>query len=79
MASHDSFSLSTVLTNSKEDTDSFASSLQSAYDAYNTLLSPNVSSSDTLSSLIAMNDAISGMGRKINWEFLGDIPETHRL
>ena len=59
------------LTNSKDSIDTFTSSVKSAYEAYETLLNPNVSSSDMLSSIQTISEAVSAMDGSLNWELIG--------
>ena len=61
-------SLFTQLNNSKESLDKFQSSVKSAYDAYATLLSGNYSSNELLDSIQAINQAMSDIGKDIQWE-----------
>lgn len=78
-------SLASVLKDSKEDIENFTSSVESAYEAYAKLMSPNVSSSDILSSIMSITEAVSAMGGSLNWgmvegnsnplELLGDAIE----
>ncbi len=58
------------LTDSKDSINTFTSSVKSAYEAYETLLNPNVSSSDILSSIQSITEAVSAMGGSLNWEFI---------
>jgi hypothetical protein len=75
----DTTSITKALTDSKDTVDNFTSSLEDAYSAYNTLLSPNVSSSDILASLMDMNEAITALGGTLDWEFLGDVADSKQL
>lgn len=59
------------LTTSKEALDSFTSSVNSAYDAYAKLMGTSVSSTDMLSSIMAITEAVSEMGGHLEWEFIG--------
>ncbi len=58
------------LITAKESLDTFTSSVQSASDAYATLMNPNISSTDILSSIMTINDAISAMNGSLNWELI---------
>lgn len=55
---------------SQESLDKFKSSVQSAKEAYTTLLSGNYSSSELLNSIQTINQAVSDMGGSLNWEFI---------
>ncbi len=55
---------------SQESLDKFKSSVQSAKEAYTTLLSGNYSASELLNSIQAINQAASNMGGSLNWEFI---------
>lgn len=55
---------------SQESLDKFKSSVQSAKEAYTTLLSGNYSASELLDSIQAINQAASDMGGSLNWEFI---------
>ncbi len=55
---------------SQESLDKFKSSVQSATEAYTTLLSGNYSSSELLNSIQAISQAVSDMGGSLNWEFI---------
>lgn len=65
-----SSSLFDQLTASKEAIDTFTSSVQSAYDAYSTLMNPTLSSTNILSSIQAINEAMTSMGGTLNWEVI---------
>lgn len=58
------------LITSKESLDKFTSSVESAYESYSKLMNPNVSSSDILSSIQSITDAVSDMGGSLDWEFI---------
>lgn len=62
--------LSAQLTASQESLDKFQSSVKSASDAYDALLSGNYSTSELLSSIQTINQAVSDMGGSLNWEFI---------
>lgn len=64
--------LFTQLTTSKESLDKFQSSVKSASDAYATLLSGNYSSSELLSSIQTINQAVNEMDGSLNWEFINN-------
>lgn len=55
---------------SQESLDKFKSSVQSAKEAYATLLSGNYSSSELLNSIQTISQAVSDMGGSLNWEFI---------
>ena len=55
---------------SQESLDKFKSSVQSAKEAYTTLLSGNYSSSELLNSIQTISQAVSDMGGSLNWEFI---------
>lgn len=55
---------------SQESLDKFKSSVQSAKEAYATLLSGNYSSSELLNSIQTISQAVSNMGGSLNWEFI---------
>lgn len=55
---------------SQESLDKFKSSVQSAKEAYTTLLSGNYSASELLNSIQAISQAASDMGGSLNWEFI---------
>lgn len=55
---------------SQESLDKFQSSVQSAKEAYTTLLSGNYSASELLNSIQAISQATSDMGGSLNWEFI---------
>lgn len=59
------------IVSSKESIDTFTSSVESAYDAYSKLMNPNASSSDMLSSIMSITEAVSSMDGSLNWEFIG--------
>ena len=75
----DSNSFSNQLTASQESLDKFQSSVQSAYDAYSTLLSGNYSSSELLDSIQAINQAAANMGGAIDWESMNSQPDPLKL
>lgn len=58
------------LLQSQESLDKFRSSVQSAKEAYTTLLSGNYSASELLNSIQAISQATSDMGGSLNWEFI---------
>ena len=64
---------------SQEALDKFKSSVQSAKDAYTTLLSGNYSSSDLLDSIQTINQAVSDMGGSLNWEFINSQTDSLEL
>lgn len=64
--------LFTQLTTSKESLDKFQSSVKSASDAYATLLSGNYSSSELLSSIQTINQAVNEMDGSLNWKFINN-------
>ncbi len=68
--------LSTQLTNSKEALETFTSSVHSAFDAYSTLMNPNVSSADMLSSITQLSELAKTMGKDLNWEMLYGFGDT---
>ena len=63
-------SLFNHLASSQESLDKFQSSVKSASDAYATLLSGNYSSSELLSSIQTINQAVKDMDGLLNWEFI---------
>ena len=65
-------SFSDHLASSQESLDKFQSSVKSASDAYATLLSGNYSSSELLSSIQAINQAVKDMDGSLNWEFINN-------
>ena len=66
---------STQLTNSQESLDSFQSSVKSAADAYEKLMTGSYSSSELLDSIQAINKAESEMGESIDWEEIESLDE----
>ena len=72
----DKVTLSTQLTNSKEALETFTSSVHSAFDAYSTLMNPNVSSADMLSSITQLSELAKTMGKDLNWEMLYGFGDT---
>ena len=52
--------------------DKFQASIKSASDAYTTLLSGNYSSSELLSSIQTINQAVSDMNGELNWDFINN-------
>ena len=60
----------TQLTNSQDSIDKFQSSVKSAADAYATLLSGNYSSSELLDSIQTINQAVTDMGGKLDWDII---------
>ncbi len=66
---------STQLTNSQESLDSFQSSVKSAADAYEKLMTGSYSSSELLDSIQAINKAASEMGESIDWEEIESLDE----
>ena len=64
---------------SQESLDKFKSSVQSAKEAYTTLLSGNYSSTELLDSIQAINKAVSDMGGSLNWEFINNQTDSLEL
>lgn len=64
---------------SQESLDKFKSSVQSAKEAYTTLLSGNYSSSELLNSIQTINQAVSDMGGSLNWEFINSQKDSLEL
>ena len=58
------------ITTSKDALEDFISAVESASDAYSTLMNPNISSSDILYSILSITEAVSEMGGKLNWELI---------
>lgn len=71
--------LFTNLTTSKETLEDFISAVESASNAYSTLMNPNVSTSDMLSSILSITEAVSEMGGKLNWEFIESSDNSLKL
>ena len=67
--------LSAWLTSSQESLGSFQSSIISAADAYEKLMTGSYSSSDLLGSIQAINKAATEMGESIKWEEIGSLDE----
>ncbi len=63
---------SSKLDSSQESLDKFQASIKSASDAYTTLLSGNYSSSELLSSIQTINQAVSDMNGELNWDFINN-------
>lgn len=68
-------SFSTQLTSSQESLGSFQSSIKSAADAYERLMTGSYSSSELLGSIQAINKAAAEMGESIKWEEIGSLDE----
>ena len=64
---------------SQESLDKFKSSVQSAKEAYTTLLSGNYSASELLNSIQAISQAASDMGGSLNWEFINSQKDSLEL
>lgn len=64
---------------SQESLDKFKSSVQSAKEAYTTLLSGNYSSSELLNSIQTISQAVSDMGGSLNWEFINSQKDSLEL
>lgn len=64
---------------SQESLDKFQSSVQSAKEAYATLLSGNYSSSELLNSIQTISQAVSDMGGSLNWEFINGQKDSLEL
>ena len=71
--------LFTNLTTSKDALEDFISAVESASNAYSTLMNPNVSTSDMLSSILSITEAVSEMGGKLNWEFIESSDNSLKL
>ena len=71
--------LFTNLLNSKDALEDFVSAVESASDAYSTLMNPNVSTSDMLSSILSITEAVSEMGGDLNWEFIESSDNSLKL
>ncbi|MDE7339289.1 MAG: hypothetical protein K2N80_01845, partial [Lachnospiraceae bacterium] len=67
------------LTEGKESLDKFQSSIKSAADAYTTLLSGNYSTSELLSSIQTINQAVTDMGGSLDWEFIANQSQMDSL
>ena len=67
------------LTTSQESLDKFQSSIKSAADAYTTLLSGNYSTSELLSSIQTINQAVTDMGGSLDWEFIANQSQMDSL
>lgn len=65
-------SLASQLVGSKEQLESFTSSVNSAYDAYSKLMNPNVSSADILSSITELSELAQTMGKDLNWDIIAN-------
>ena len=68
-------SFSAQLASSQESLGSFQSSIKSAADAYEKLMTGSYSSSDLLGSIQAINKAANEMGESIKWEEIGSLDE----
>jgi len=64
---------------SQESLDKFKSSVQSAKEAYTTLLSGNYSSSELLNAIQTISQAASDMGGSLNWEFINSQKDSLNL
>lgn len=60
--------ISDVITGAEKKVSELTSSLNSAYDAYQKLLNPNITSDELLNSLIELNKASKELGASIPWE-----------
>lgn len=64
---------------SQESLDKFKSSVQSAKEAYTTLLSGNYSSSELLNSIQTISQAVKDMDGSLNWEFINSQKDSLEL
>lgn len=70
---------SSILISAEESIDKFQSSVKSAADAYEKLLTGNYSSTDLLDSIQAINKAASEMGKSIDWEEIGSLDDLSKF